>query len=194
MNVPVSAIIGLILYVFFFGMIFYRNFISTRLELRDQNIKRVIYESIYDKNNPTFFPALCICILSVATGVMYVAFRRGLIFNILQQACFVIWEVALLIRMFYLLDPFDRVIQQSYLTRGSQILHIILPLFCIANITLYLSGYSTIKGDFTTSNLYFMAIALFLALVSGVATNFFMKIYFSCSRGAQYGNLKSLNF
>jgi hypothetical protein len=181
----ISAIVALFSYSLLLAMLVYRNFITTRLELRDQNLRRDFYESIYDKNNPPFFPALCICILSIATGIMYVSFRRGFAFNVIQQACFVFWEVALFNRVLYILDPFNRVIQHSYLTEGSKILHLVLPVVCLIDITLYLSGYSTIQGDFTTSNLYFMVISLFLLIVGIVTANFLIKIYFTCLRGLQ---------
>jgi hypothetical protein len=163
----------------------YKNFMTTRLELRDQNFQRVFYESINDKTNPPFFPALCICILSIATGIMYVSFRRGLVFNVIQQACFVFWEVALFNRILYILDPFNRVVQHSSLTLGSKILHIVLPLICLIDITLYLSGNSSIKGDFTTSNLYFILVSLFLLVVGIITAKFLIKIYFTCLRGLQ---------
>jgi hypothetical protein len=183
--ISTSAIIGLLIYLFLFGLLLCRNFISTRLELRNQPLLRVLYESVYDRNNPPFFPALCICILSICTGLMYVAFKRGLIFNIIQQFLIVVWEVILFQRILYILDPFNRVVQQSFLTQGAKVLHAFLFIVCLANIAVYLAGMSVISGDFTVTNLYFMGISLILSVISAVVANFLLKIYFSCSRGLQ---------
>jgi hypothetical protein len=184
-TMSISAILGLLIYLFLFGLLLWRNFVSTRLELRNQPLFRVLYESIYDRNNPPFFPALCICILSIFTGIMYVAFHKGLIFNIIQQFCIVVWEVVLFQRILYILDPFHRVLQLSYLTDGAKVLLAFLFIICVANIALYLSGMSVISGDFTITNLYFMGIAFVLIIISATVANFLLKIYFTCSRGLQ---------
>lgn len=185
MAVAISSIIGLLLYFFLFLFIIQRNFNSTRLEQRNEKFIKVLYSSIYDENNPPFFPALWICIFSIATDIMYISFSKGLIFNIIQQACYVSWEICLFVHILYVLDPFNRVVKQDYLKRIAQIIYILLIFICFIEIVLFIISLKTPSGSTTSSKIYFIGVAFFLMCVSVIVANFLIKIYLSCLRGLQ---------
>lgn len=181
--------VGLFLYLFLFFFILQRNIKLTRLELRNEKYFNILYTSIYDKNNPPFFPALWICILSIATYIMYGAFNQGELFNMIQQGCYVYWEVSLYIHILYVLDPFNRVILQLYLKKISYFIYFLLILMYLTDMILIFILHS--KRD-SIIRIYFLGIALFLMCVSAIVANLLTKIYFSCLRGlssSQNGNL-----
>jgi|ABSP01.1.fsa_nt_gi hypothetical protein len=163
------------------------NFSITYKRLGGANFFSILWGTIHNRDNPHISVLCRCCALGMANQLLYISLGMGLILNMVQQVCLARWMIAYFRHILSMLDPFERVLNNSKISLFAYGAQLLLIVWCISVSILAITGNPTVLFQNGTSmiNVYFVGIASFIFVLNLSASNYVLLFNVTCIRAIQ---------